>query len=77
MRSVFFATSGFYAFLCADDPAHERAIDLFHRAERESWDLSTHLSQTDCVNFAFMAERGIRDAIAFNAHFARQGFALP
>lgn len=132
MKSVFLDTSGFYAFLCADDPSHGRAIDLFHRAERESWDLSTTslvfhetsalvqhrvgrealdcwidqivprcrvtwvdeelgrlgvarwrqarsrlLSLTDCVSFAFMAERGIREAIAFDAHFARQGFALP
>jgi predicted nucleic acid-binding protein len=35
------------------------------------------LSLTDCVSIEFMRQHGLRDAIAFDEHFAREGFRLP
>ena len=35
------------------------------------------LSLTDCVSIEFMRRHGLRDAIAFDEHFAREGFGLP
>lgn len=31
-------------------------------------------SLTDCISFVLMGLRGITDALAFDAHFARAGF---
>jgi len=36
-----------------------------------------HLSLTDCTSFEVMRRRGIREAIASDVHFEREGFALP
>jgi predicted nucleic acid-binding protein len=35
------------------------------------------LSLTDCVSIEVMRRRGIREAIAFDEHFDREGFRLP
>jgi uncharacterized protein len=36
-----------------------------------------HLSLTDCTSIEVMRQRGIREAIAFDEHFEREGFKLP
>jgi uncharacterized protein len=36
-----------------------------------------NLSLTDCTSIEVMRKRGIRDVIAFDEHFRREGFALP
>jgi len=38
---------------------------------------SLSVSLVDWVSFAFMRERGIAEALAFDQHFARQGFTAP
>ncbi len=38
---------------------------------------SRSVSFVDWVSFAFMREQGIADALAFDQHFARQGFTWP
>ncbi len=38
---------------------------------------SRSVSLVDWVSFAFMRERGIAEALAFDQHFARQGFWQP
>lgn len=38
---------------------------------------SRSVSFVDWVSFAFMRERGIAQAFAFDQHFARQGFEQP
>jgi predicted nucleic acid-binding protein len=35
------------------------------------------LSLTDCISIEFMRQQGLREAIAFGEHFAREGFHLP
>lgn len=35
-----------------------------------------HLSLTDCTSIEIMRRRGIREAIAFDEHLAREGFKL-
>ncbi|MBI3929739.1 MAG: type II toxin-antitoxin system VapC family toxin [Armatimonadetes bacterium] len=132
MKEVFVDTSGFYAFLDADDRHHNESRDLFRQSQTEDWSLVTtnyvvhetwaliqarlgwtaldiwrddlvvscdvvwvsqlihalgearcrqarerRLSLTDCVSFEIMRRRGIRDAIAWDEHFVRQGFGLP
>jgi len=47
-----------------------RAVELFHKyADHE-------VSFTDCVNFALIAKRKVREAFAFDRHFHDAGFAL-
>jgi len=41
MKTVFVDTSGFYAFLDGTDPFHDRSLDCFARARKESWRLVT------------------------------------
>ena len=41
MRRVFVDTSGFYALIIRDDLNHDRAHDLFARAQQEKWRLLT------------------------------------
>lgn len=41
MREVFVDTSGFYAFLDADDGHHREARDYFQRSRTEGWSLVT------------------------------------
>lgn len=132
MKEVFVDTSGFYAFLDADDPHHSDSRGCFRESQTEGWSLVTtnyvfhetwalvqarlgwtavdvwrdgliracdvvwvsqqihalgearcrqarerRLSLTDCVSFEIMRRRGIREAIAWDEHFAREGFCLP
>jgi predicted nucleic acid-binding protein len=47
-----------------------RAEEIFLRYRDKPW------SFTDCVSFAFMEERAVRDAFAFDANFTQFGLRL-
>lgn len=51
------------------DEALCRAGFEYLRARRDK-----HYSLTDCVSFVLMQRRGIREALAFDAHFEQAGF---
>jgi predicted nucleic acid-binding protein len=50
---------------------HERGLDDWLRFG------SRDLSLVDTVSFAFMEERGLREALAFDRHFTDRGFMRP
>lgn len=49
---------------------HARAVDLLLLAGRRD------LSLVDCTSFELMRRLGIRDCLAFDDHFAEQGFRV-
>lgn len=49
---------------------HARAVDLLLLAARRD------LSLVDCTSFELMRRLGIRDCLAFDDHFAEQGFRV-
>jgi len=52
-------------------PEHlKRAEDIFSRFRDKQW------SFTDCVSFAFMEERGLKDAFAFDINFSQFGMRV-
>jgi uncharacterized protein len=52
-------------------PAHlRRAEDIFSRFHDKPW------SFTDCVSFAFMEEKELEDAFAFDEHFSQYGMRV-
>ena len=48
---------------------HERAVEALLVADRRN------LSLVDCVSFEVMRRLGIRECLAFDEHFAQQGFS--
>jgi uncharacterized protein len=54
-----------------DEDLHERA---FRRLELRA---SRRVSLVDCAGFVVMEERGIDHALAFDQHFAEEGFRRP
>jgi predicted nucleic acid-binding protein len=44
-------------------------LSLFRRRRDKSWQL------TDCISFALMKERGVREALTGDQHFEQAGFA--
>jgi predicted nucleic acid-binding protein len=53
-----------------DRPLHERAVAAWAAARRQG------LSLVDCAGFELMRDLGVVTALAFDRHFAEQGFAL-
>ena len=49
---------------------HERALEALLVADRRN------LSMVDCVSFEVMRRLDIRECLAFDRHFAEQGFAV-
>jgi predicted nucleic acid-binding protein len=49
---------------------HERAVELWSKSGRRE------LSLVDCVSFWVMRHRGLRHAVAFDAHFEEAGFEV-
>jgi predicted nucleic acid-binding protein len=49
---------------------HERAIEALLVADRR------RLSLVDCVSFEVMCRLDIRECLAFDQHFAEQGFVV-
>lgn len=45
-----------------------RAFDLYRRMADKEWSL------TDCASFEIMWERGLTEALAYDAHFVQAGF---
>ena len=54
-----------------DRALHQRAVAAWTVARRRG------LSLVDCAGFELMRDLGVVTALAFNRHFAEQGFALP
>jgi predicted nucleic acid-binding protein len=74
-RETFIDTSGFYALLVKRDDTHEKAARvLASAAERRARHLDQGYSFTDCVNFATMKARGLRDALTKDEHFDKAGY---
>jgi uncharacterized protein len=48
----------------------KRAEEIFSKYRDKSW------SFTDCVSFAFMEERGLKDAFTFNLNFSQFGMCV-
>lgn len=57
--------------LWVDDDAHAGAWRLWRSKRLRG------LSLVDCTSFVLMRREGIRKALAFDGHFAQQGFVLP
>lgn len=53
-----------------DEATHREALAALFAAGRRA------LSLVDCASFSTMRRLGLRDAFAFDAHFAEQGFRL-
>jgi predicted nucleic acid-binding protein len=53
-----------------DEDLHQRAINALLAAGQR------RLSLVDCTSFESMRQFGLRQAFAFDAHFAEQGFEL-
>ncbi len=53
--------------------------EALHRTGAARWnrERSRRLSLTDCVSFEVMRRRGLREALAFDEHFAVEGMAAP
>jgi len=49
---------------------HERAVEALLVADRR------RLSLVDCTSFEVMRRLGVRECLAFDQHFAEQGFAV-
>jgi predicted nucleic acid-binding protein len=49
-------------------PWFDRGLELFGHRPDKSWSL------TDCISFAVMQSRGIREALTGDHHFAQAGF---
>ncbi len=47
---------------------HAVGLDLYRARPDKAWSL------TDCVSFVLMRERGVWEALAFDAHFGQAGF---
>jgi predicted nucleic acid-binding protein len=56
--------------LWVDEDLHQRAISALLAAGQR------RLSLVDCTSFKSMRQFGLRQAFAFDAHFAEQGFEL-
>lgn len=56
--------------LWVDGPLHQEAVSIWSRAQNRS------LSLVDCTSFAGMRHTGIHRALAFDPHFAQQGFEV-
>ena len=56
--------------LWVDEDLHQRAISALLAAGQR------RLSLVDCTSFESMRQFGLRQAFAFDAHFAEQGFEL-
>jgi hypothetical protein len=54
----------------AADEAFERGFGLFGRRPDKEWGL------TDCISFAVMEERGLREALTADRHFEQAGFTI-
>lgn len=54
-----------------DHDLHERGLEDWLRTGLRSSSL------VDTVSFAFMEERGLREALAFDGHFTDRGYILP
>ena len=54
-----------------DRALHERAVAAWTVARRRG------MSLADCAGFELMRDLGLVTALAFDQHFAEQGFALP
>ena len=54
-----------------NDSLHALASARHRQAARRA------LSLVDCTSFEFMEQKGLREAIAFDAHFQEAGFRLP
>jgi uncharacterized protein len=52
------------------EPLHRRGLARLWREDRRK------VSLVDCVSFEFMAQMGLREAIALDPHFADAGFRL-
>jgi predicted nucleic acid-binding protein len=46
----------------------EQGLRLYQQRKDKAW------SHTDCVSFKIMEENGIREALAYDKHFAQAGF---
>jgi predicted nucleic acid-binding protein len=57
-----------FEWVTRDD--HERAVDALLVADRRN------LSLVDCVSFEVMRRLDIRECLAFDRHFAEQGFVV-
>ena len=53
-----------------DDGLYRRGADRLWREDRRE------LSLVDCISFEFMAQQGVRTALAVDSHFAREGFSV-
>jgi len=51
-----------------DDALYRRGLDSCGKRADKSWSL------TDCISFVVMADRGLRDALTGDHHFAQAGF---
>ncbi len=51
-----------------DDALYRRGLDLYAKRADKSWSL------TDCISFVVMTDRGLRDALTGDHHFAQAGF---
>jgi uncharacterized protein len=67
VKHVFLDSGAFFALLVAEDTFHQRAIELFQRADAENWDLvTTNLIVVETYTLILARTRRGRDnAIAF------------
>lgn len=63
-------TTRAFEVLWVDEPLHQQAISIW--TQKSARDLSL----VDCASFAAMKRLGIRQALAFDPHFARHGFEV-
>ncbi|MGB7413941.1 MAG: PIN domain-containing protein [Thermosynechococcaceae cyanobacterium] len=67
MKQVFLDSGAFFALLVAEDSVHQRAVELFQRADSENWDLvTTNLIVVETYTLILARTRRGRDnAVAF------------
>ena len=63
-------TTNALEILWIDEALHREAVSLWEKSHRRG------LSLVDCASFAAMRHASIRQAAAFDEHFADQGFDL-